>query len=79
VLPARNVHRIPPKTRSAAQLRAAHIAKRVHSQPQFLLTTFTMRRTLLGKKMAPVSAQSAQFSSSYAAVQLNNGWLIIQL
>jgi hypothetical protein len=79
VLPARNVHRIPAKTRSAAQLRAAHISKRVHSQPHFLLTTFTVRRTLSGNNTAPVSAQSARFSSSYAAVQFNNGWLIIQL
>jgi hypothetical protein len=44
-----------------------------------LLTTFTVQRTLSGNTTAPVSAQSPQFSSSYAAVQFNNGWLIIQL
>ena len=79
VTPARKAHRTPARIRSAAQLPAAHVAKKVHSQPQFLLTTFTVQRTLSGNYAAEVSAQSAPFSSSYAAVQFNNGWLIIQL
>ena len=79
VLPVRSVHRTRAKMRSAAPLPTAHIRKAVHSQPQFLLTTFTVQRALSSNYTAAVSAQSARFSSSYAAVQFNDGWLIIQL
>jgi hypothetical protein len=79
VLPAHKVHRTPAKIRSAAQLHTLRITNKAHSQPQFLLTTFTVQRNLSGDNIPPTSAHSARFSSSYAAVEFSDGWLVIQL